>query len=233
MSILAKSLKKQNKSKHPNSYSQILSVNNFNISIMFVLFVIIIIFGGISYLYIQNKRTSIENEIKLPNLSNLKKSYLEEVKKLSIQKEKTIPEKLNFYLTSNQLDKLYNLAKSSNDEKFLGIYYFLKGDYSLAENYLRRAISNLGIDSSSGSYLAKIYFNKGEYVKSLKVLNSLNNLVGRVAFDKAVVYEKLNDYKNSFDYYQTSLKLIRDPLMKYRIKVKMFVIERNLKKENL
>jgi tetratricopeptide (TPR) repeat protein len=231
MSVLAKSLKKQKELKKQKGSSHKIKSNTININTIFIIFALMLLLMTFFYAYSQYKSTKVETNIHLPDIKKLKTKYNNEVKKLSKHKDVTIPEKLTLYLTTNKIDQLYKLAESTHNNKFLGIYYFLKEDYSLSENYLRKYIANKGIDSSSGSYLAKIYYQKGHPLKSLKVLNSLPKFDGIIAYNKAVIYEKLNDYNKAFNSYKNSLTLIKDPLMKYRIKVKLFVLQRNFHRD--
>lgn len=148
-----------------------------------------------------------------------------------------ILENLSDYYINNNLDSslyyLKLLEKNSietHDSRYesaayssLGLYYFFKGKYFEAENYLLKAIhlqeGNSDTVRLAHSYnvLAGIYGESGQYSKSIiilykaiRVYESKANIKGLVtAYNNlGFLYMKLDDYQKAMEYYKKASSFI-------------------------
>ncbi len=152
-------------------------------------------------------------------------------------------EKIVDYYMDNNLDSSYYYVKMlevesvfAKNEGFestaytsLGLYYFFKGKYFEAENYLEKAIEiqerlkDTVRLAHSYNVLAGIYGESGNYKKSIKTLykaldiyEKTNNVarLETIYNNWGYLYMKLEDYQNAAKYFNQALDIIHHHQLK-------------------
>lgn len=232
MSVIAKSLKKHTRSQKTVNDSKSYQVKIFSINMIFILITLLfIVFVG-TYIIVQYQSVSTANKLKFPSINSLNTQFNSELKKISSPVKREIEQEIRFLLSTRKMEELYSLAKREEYKKFLGIFYYISRQYELAENYLRADLSTGNNDVETGSYLAAVYMKQKKYHMALNILNSLDKNKFQILYNIAVTQEVLGNTEQSLEYYLKSINSVRDPLMKYKMKVKIFLLQRKLLKVN-
>ena len=234
MSIIAKSLKKIRLKEKEKNYptksfslgkSKYVNVGFYGIIVLLIL--LLIVFGINYYLFVQDNQKTTDFNIKKYEI--VFSETMEQYQKIETAKINEI--KLKYHLIMNnfkELKGLLNKIQRSNEKiylKYYGILCFKIKEYDKAITYLNIYLKKYKYDKDVVSYLGNIYFLKQNYKKAIFLYNSIKNDNFETSYNKAIIYEKNGNLKNSIEFYKKSYFLARDPLMKKRIFSKIFLME--------
>lgn len=231
MSKIADALKKNDRKNNKGIFKSY-SVKDINYNFLVVLITIVCIAVMANLWFINSKKLKAKKKFNYPPIAQLEANLNDKIRLLNKKVHDDVEEELNLLLAQNRLDELYEKAKSSNNLKYQGIYFFKKNDYENSEKLFRRLIADNKADDEMISYLSAIYLNKNRYDYALNVLNLSKSDSPSIEYDRAVIYEKSGDIENAVKYYDKCLKGLTDPLLLYKIKIKLFILKNLLVKNS-
>ncbi len=243
MSIIAKSLKKiktQDKSKEKQPFYKAVAFSNSKYFIagfygIILLFLLLLTGFGINYYFFVKKNNNITN-FKIEHYEKIYYATVNQFQKMKTANKNEI--KLKYFLTMNNFEELKELLekiKLSNEKiylKYFGILCFKQKDYKNAIKNLSLYIKKYKFDRDVLSYLGNIYYIQNNFSKAIEIYNKISDDNFETAYNKAIIYEKIGDLKNSLKFYQKSYSLVQDPLLKKRIYNKIFLMENYESKKN-
>jgi tetratricopeptide (TPR) repeat protein len=226
MSIVAKSLKNKDRKISVKGNLTNLKQDGLNFNLLYAGVVAFFVILAIVYTaFVFQKMNTTQSDLDFPSFQEIKSNYEKKLSMMSA-KEKADPlTEMNYLLSRGELNKLYAVAQKEQNYTYLGIYHYQKGQLRLAEQLLRKVMASGTDDLKAGSYLANIYFRERNFDAALNVLKTLNQENFYVLYNTATVYESLHDYPSALSYYRNSLKFVDQPLVEYRIMVKIFVLK--------
>jgi tetratricopeptide (TPR) repeat protein len=172
----------------------------------------------------QQKRKHKKSFI-FPPISQLKLNYEKNVNLLNKTTNENIENEFEILLAQKKLSRLYEKALKKGNLKYQGIYFFKKENFAEAEKLFRKIFAENKADDEVASYLAAIYIKKKSFDYALNILNTSKSNSYVIDYNKAVVYEKAGNLKKAVLFYKKSLQNMEDPLLTYRIKVKLFILK--------
>ena len=231
MSKIADALKKNDEKNNKGIFKSYSDKNinyNFIVGLVTLIFIVVIV----SLWFANNKKLAVKKKFDYPPVAQLEANLNNKIRLLDRKVQNDVEGELNLLLAQNKLDELYEKAKSANSLKYQGVYFFKKNDYENAKKLFRRLIADNKADDEVISYLSAIYLNKNHYDYALNVLNLSKSDSSSLEYDRAVIYEKSGDIENAVKYYDRCLKGLTDPLLLYKIKIKMFILKNLLVKSS-
>ncbi len=231
MSKIADALKKNDRKNNKGIFKSY-SDKNINYNFLIALITVVFMAAMVSLWFRNNKKLIANKKFDYPPVAQLEANLNNKIRLLNKKVHDDVEEELNLLLVQNKLDKLYEKAKSVNNLKYQGIYFFKKNDYENSEKLFRKLIADNKADDVVISYLSAIYLNKNRYDYALNVLNLSKSDSSSLEYDRAVIYEKSGDIENAVKYYNECLKGLTDPLLLYKIKIKLFILKNLLVKNS-
>lgn len=226
MSIVAKSLKNKDRKISVKGSLTNLKQDGLNFNLLYTGVVAFFVILAMVYtLFIVQRMNTTQATIEFPKFQEIKSNYEKKLAIMSAEEKADPLSEMNYLLSRGELNKLYAVAQKEQNYTYLGIYHYQKGQLRLAEQLLRKVMASGTDDLMSGSYLANIYFRERNFDAALNVLKTLNQENFYVLYNTATVYESLHDYPAALSYYRNSLKFADQPLIEYRIMVKIFVLK--------
>ena len=172
----------------------------------------------------------VKLKINLPDVDKYRKILTKEIRNYNNFHE-DINLKLNYLIESNQIDKLKNLLHNSPyiDQKkklyYSALIELKVGNLINAENILREYIKNYGTSGNVLYYLGEIEFKKGNLKKAIKYFKKVKNKNFNTNLKIAIIDELLGSYREAIDYYSKSLAMIKNPFLKKRIIIKLYLLK--------
>ncbi len=227
MSIIAKSLKKikekEKSDKSLTSFSNT-SFNNLFFYIVLVIFILAAVYILLNFFYAKKSLT------KTYNVKIYSQKVAQAINKYNKQNI-NIETELKHLLIAKKYHQLKALLKKINKNnklylKYSGILYLKEKNYNLSKQYLENYIKKYKHDDEVVSYLSEIYFLENNLESALNLYKDFKNKNFAYYFNQGILYEKLGNFKQAFNFYKTSYKMAKDPLLKKRIYNKLYFLEK-------
>jgi len=226
MSLIAKSLKRLQKSNVERKNAFLGDVKSFKFN-EFFMYVLLIFFAVLLFvLYSFNLYENIDNELK-KDFSEKVDRIAREIKKMEVQLAKSSVKKvkgLEYLLETGHLKRLKELAKEKDNIKYLGIYY-VKTHKPRKGSKLLRFYLKKHEDNQAALYLALAYLEEGRYLDALNQLNKVKIDRFEVFLDRAVVYERLGDLEKAIENYRVAYEKAKDPVLRGIIRAKITILK--------
>lgn len=230
MSEIANALKKikHNDGKIKFSYHATKKISS--LSANKFLFIILLLSILLIFIYFYLKTDILKKQNKdIVNIENITTAYKTKIVNYEIMKKNSYTQSFYSALIKKDFDtalSILNKMDKNNPltKKMEGILLFVQNDYAKAKLILEDYLKNEK-DITVKNLLSYIYYNYGDYVKALNLLQQEDIQDGNILINKAMVYEKLGNTHEALHYYEKSLPMINNDLLKYKIKIKISMIK--------
>ncbi len=238
MSIYAEAIKKLKEDKNRKEKGKF----SFELpGISFFTLTIFLIFIIANFLVVYpryNNFKTLKRKRREYNIGKYEKKFQDEKKILNEKENEYSENNFKFLYALNNFRKLKRLLLNLNSstflyQKYMGLIEYKNGNYSEAKNFLLNALFLKKNDKDVLAYLGLIEFKEGNYEKSLEYFDKIGEESFEIALDRAIILENLHHYSEAISDYITAYHYkIADPLLTFRIKMKIFLLKRYLRKIN-
>ncbi|WP_025270333.1 tetratricopeptide repeat protein [Hippea sp. KM1] len=225
MSLIAKSLKRLQTDRKTHKKAFTGTVNPSQINEVAIYALLLLVCLGSFGLYFISTNKKIEGQIKEKDLSIISKieKNISNGELMIRQRKIKGKGRFEYYLETNKLKELKDLAQKENNIKYLGIYYAKTGN-------AKKAIELLGFylkrhqDDQARLYLIMALKQQNRYKEALEELKKINTQRYEVYLDRAVIYEEIGMIDKARQNYREALKMTPDPVLRGTIKSKLVVL---------
>ncbi|MCA1927691.1 MAG: tetratricopeptide repeat protein [Calditerrivibrio sp.] len=230
MSEIANALKKIRSSDKKAIFSagSLNKYSSFSIKNIYAIFIFFAVFMVVLYYFFSfSKLNKYVNKNIEVNLTEIEKIYNQKLTNYRNLEKKDIDALLVESLIKEDYGKFEEILKNNANNsklvlKYRGIYSFIVNqDDESAKRFFEDYLKIDSKDPSVLNFLANLYLSKGELDKAYKLIDNLEDSNPNIVINKAIVLEKMGEYKKAYEFYSKALPMVTNSIIKFKIKVKI------------